>query len=75
MAALARTAAARAGLDWKKTNYLTLRRGPYIVAAGLDESVPGDPENPHTAASSISSTRNWPSAPRSRSPPARAPCS
>ncbi len=36
--------AARAGLEWKQKNYLALRRGPYVVAAGLDESVPGDPK-------------------------------
>lgn len=36
-------AAAKAGLKWRETNYLLLRRGPYIVASGLDESVPGAP--------------------------------
>jgi hypothetical protein len=35
-------AASRAGLTWRETNYLLLRRGPYITAAGLDESVPGE---------------------------------
>jgi len=35
-------AADRAGLKWRETNYLLLRRGPYIIAAGLDESVPGE---------------------------------
>ena len=39
----ARPAAERAGLSWRETNYLLLRRGPYLVAAGLDESVPGAP--------------------------------
>jgi hypothetical protein len=34
-------AAKQAGLEWKETNYLLLRRGPYVVAAGLDESVDG----------------------------------
>ncbi|MGH9617672.1 MAG: hypothetical protein ACRD28_13110, partial [Acidobacteriaceae bacterium] len=38
---LAREAATAAALQWKETNALVLRRGPYIVAAGLDESVPG----------------------------------
>lgn len=38
-----RQAAAAARLDWRETNYLLLRRGPYIVAAGLDESIPGAP--------------------------------
>jgi hypothetical protein len=27
---------------WQETNHLLLRRGPYLVAAGLDESVPGE---------------------------------
>ncbi len=29
-------------LPLKETNYLLLRRGPYVIAAGLDESIPGD---------------------------------
>jgi hypothetical protein len=36
----ARQAAAAAGLDWKEANALVLHRGPYVIAAGLDESVP-----------------------------------
>ena len=33
--------AARAtGIEWRETNSFVLRRGPYIVAGGLDESVP-----------------------------------
>ncbi len=36
--------AAAAKLKWRESNYLLLRRGPYIVAAGLDESVPGAPK-------------------------------
>jgi hypothetical protein len=39
---LAQQAAARAKLKWRETNYLLLRRGPYIIAGGLDESIPGD---------------------------------
>jgi hypothetical protein len=39
----AREAAKAAGLKWRTTNYLLLRRGPYIVAAGLDESIAGEP--------------------------------
>lgn len=35
-------AAEHAGLKWRETNYLLLRRGPYIVAAGLDESIGGE---------------------------------
>ncbi|HXE51716.1 MAG TPA: hypothetical protein VN541_01830, partial [Tepidisphaeraceae bacterium] len=38
--AIARQAAGAIGLEWKESNALVLRRGPYIVAAGLDESVP-----------------------------------
>jgi hypothetical protein len=39
--ALVHQAADRAKLDWRETNYLLLRRGPYLIAAGLDESIPG----------------------------------
>ena len=28
---------------WRETNHLLLRRGPYLIAAGLDESIQGDP--------------------------------
>ena len=35
-------AVARAKLKWKETNYLMLKRGPYVVAAGLDESIGND---------------------------------
>ena len=35
-------AAAHARLKWRETNHLLLRRGPYLIAAGLDESVPGE---------------------------------
>ena len=31
--------AALSKLKWRKTNYLQLRRGPYLIAAGLDESI------------------------------------
>lgn len=37
--ALARTA----GIPWSETNRFLLRRGPYLVAAGLDESVSTNP--------------------------------
>jgi hypothetical protein len=37
--AAARLAAVNAGLDWKETNYLLLRRGPYVIAAGLDQPI------------------------------------
>jgi hypothetical protein len=36
----ARQAAAAVRLVWKQTDSLVLRRGPYLVAAGLDESIP-----------------------------------
>jgi hypothetical protein len=35
-------AAARSGLKWRETNHLLLQRGPYVIAAGLDESVAGE---------------------------------
>lgn len=41
--ALAQQAVAAAHLPWQETNALVLRRGPYIVAAGLDESIPNAP--------------------------------
>jgi hypothetical protein len=31
-------AAEQTQLKWRETNYLLLRRGPYVIAAGLDES-------------------------------------
>lgn len=37
-----KTAAERLQQPWREVNYLVLRRGPYLVAAGLDESVSGD---------------------------------
>jgi len=37
-AAAMKTAVAKAGGEWKETNHLILRRGPYFIAAGLDES-------------------------------------
>lgn len=44
LVASVKQAASAAGLKWRESNYLLLRRGPYIVAAGLDESVPGEPK-------------------------------
>jgi hypothetical protein len=38
-----REAAQAARLKWRETNYLLLQRGPYLVAAGLDESIGGAP--------------------------------
>ena len=37
-------AAGRTRLKWRETNHLLLRRGPYLIAAGLDESVPAEPK-------------------------------
>ncbi|MBC8096004.1 MAG: hypothetical protein H7Y43_09345 [Akkermansiaceae bacterium] len=36
-------AAKAAHLKWRETNYLLLERGPYVIAAGLDESIGGEP--------------------------------
>ena len=41
--AAAGLAAKNIGLKWRDTNYLLLRRGKYIIAAGLDESIEGNP--------------------------------
>ena len=38
---MARHAASLAGTNWTEKNYLMLRRGPYMIAAGLDESIGG----------------------------------
>jgi hypothetical protein len=45
--AMAKLAAGKLGLKWRESNYLLLRRGPYIIAAGLDESIPGEPKTLH----------------------------
>jgi len=37
----------RSKLEWKETNHLVLRRGPYVIAAGLDESVSEEPTELH----------------------------
>lgn len=42
--ALVQQAAKFEKLKWRETNYLLLRRGPYIIAAGLDESIAGEPK-------------------------------
>jgi hypothetical protein len=41
--ALVRSACEAIGLPYRETSYLSLRRGPYVVAAGLDESLEGPP--------------------------------
>ena len=43
VAGLVRDACQRAGVKWRETNYLLLRRGPYVVASGLDESIESEP--------------------------------
>ncbi len=40
-------AATSASIHWQDTNCLILRRGPYLAAAGLDESVAGGPRTLH----------------------------
>ena len=40
-------AAKNISLKWRASNYLLLRRGPYLVAAGLDESVAGPSRSLH----------------------------
>ena len=49
LVAAVKQAAACARLKWRETNYLLLRRGPYVLAAGLEESLGGEPK-----------TANWP---------------
>lgn len=39
--AVIRSAAERAKLSWKEQNHIILRRGPYLIAAGLDASPAG----------------------------------
>jgi hypothetical protein len=39
--ALAQQAAGAVGLAWKESNALVLRRGPYVIASGLEESLVG----------------------------------
>jgi hypothetical protein len=42
--AVTKRAAKSIGLDWRESNYLLLRRGPYLVTAGIEESMAGDPK-------------------------------
>jgi hypothetical protein len=41
--AVAKLAAQNIGLPWRETSYLLLQRGPYVIAAGLDEPIAGEP--------------------------------
>jgi hypothetical protein len=42
--AAVQSAAKSAKINWRETNSLLLRRGPYVIAAGLDESIAGEPK-------------------------------
>jgi hypothetical protein len=48
----AKLAAQKAGLTWRETNYLLLRRGYYVIASGLDEP---DDSQPHPLAGRFAS--------------------
>ncbi|HXT39884.1 MAG TPA: hypothetical protein VN887_07670 [Candidatus Angelobacter sp.] len=41
---IVKQAAISAKLKWRETGHLLLRRGPYIIAAGLDESISSEPK-------------------------------
>jgi hypothetical protein len=43
----AKLAAQNIHLPWRETNHLLLRRGPYVIAAGLDESIEAPPRQLH----------------------------
>jgi hypothetical protein len=45
--AVVQSAAKSAKLKWRETSSLLLRRGPYVIAAGLDESIAGEPKVLH----------------------------
>ncbi|MGC8640990.1 MAG: hypothetical protein ACP5XB_14080, partial [Isosphaeraceae bacterium] len=40
---LVRRASSAAGLAYRETNYLALRRGPYVIGVGLDDTKAGEP--------------------------------
>ncbi|MDB6135199.1 MAG: hypothetical protein JWM59_3442 [Verrucomicrobiales bacterium] len=40
---IVKTAAAKGSIEWKETNHFLLRRGPWIIAAGLRESIKAPP--------------------------------
>lgn len=44
---IAKEAASLAKTNWSEKNYLMLRRGPYVIAAGLDDSIGGEPQVLH----------------------------
>lgn len=41
---IVKQSAASTKLKWRATNFLLLRRGPYVIGAGLNESVSGEPK-------------------------------
>jgi hypothetical protein len=41
---LLKQSVASARMDWRETSHLLLRRGPYLIGAGLDESIDGEPK-------------------------------
>jgi hypothetical protein len=43
----AKLAAKNINLKWSEANYLSLRRGPYLIAAGMDESIEAEPHILH----------------------------
>ena len=45
--AVTKLAAEKISLKWRETNHLLLRRGPYLLAAGLDESIAGPAQKLH----------------------------
>jgi hypothetical protein len=45
--AATKLAVGKAGLKWRETDYILLRRGPFVIAAGLDESIAGEPHALH----------------------------
>lgn len=41
---IVKQAAVSTKVEWRETHYLLLRRGAYVIAAGLEESVAGEPK-------------------------------
>jgi hypothetical protein len=47
LVAAVKQAAEQLNLPWRETNYLALRRGPYLIAAGLDDPAGGEQKSLH----------------------------
>ncbi len=47
LVAAVKQAAEQLKMPWRETNYLALRRGPYLIAAGLDDPVGGEQKSLH----------------------------